>query len=171
MLKAMDALEMFGEHERSKRVARAAAVSNSIQSSIYVQLNHEPILLKHSMQTQVLLENKSFLLQQCRVSEVIVFYPKPTNWGKSKNNQETFRDQIFITRIILSFFHSTQKRSSYMVIVVMDARRCVHMNFYQDSCLGIRQDLRGRSVITPNVTAFRIAYHKLLHLRHTKLIK
>ena len=111
--------------------------------------------------------NKSFLLQQCRVSEVIVFYPKPTNWGKSENNQETFRDQIFITRIILSFFHSTQKRSSYMLIVVMDARRCVHMNFYQDSCLGIRQDLRGRSVITPNVTAFRIAYHKLLHLRHT----
>ena len=32
MLKAMDAREMFGEHERSKRVARAAAVSNSSAS-------------------------------------------------------------------------------------------------------------------------------------------
>ncbi|CAH3140828.1 unnamed protein product [Pocillopora meandrina] len=82
----MDAREMFGEHERSKRVARAAA-----------------------------------------------------------------------------------KRSSYMLIVVMDARRCVHMNFYQDSCLGIRQDLRGRSVITPNVTAFRIAYHNFNTARLAKL--
>ena len=32
MLKAMDTREMFGEHERSKRVARAAAVSNSSAS-------------------------------------------------------------------------------------------------------------------------------------------
>ena len=62
----MDEHGKFGEHEKSVRVARGAAESNS------------SFLSNNSIQTQVVLE-KNRLLQLCRVYQVIVLQPKTMN--------------------------------------------------------------------------------------------
>ena len=69
---------------------------------MYVQLNHEPILLKHSMQTQVLLENKSFYYNS-------VGFPR---WSYSTRNlrieeKAKTTKKYFETKSLLqeSFFH------------------------------------------------------------------
>ena len=46
-----------------------------------------------------MLEKKS-LLQLRPIYQVIMFYPKTMNKWQGKNDQEIFRDQIFIQRIV-----------------------------------------------------------------------
>ena len=66
------------------------------------------------MQTQVVLKKKKGLLHLCRVDQVIVFYPKTMNKWQSKNDQEIFRDQIFIQRIVNFLLQSKNERISCM---------------------------------------------------------
>ena len=75
------------------------------------------------MQTQVVLEKKKGLLHLFRVDQVIVFYPKTMNKWQSKNDQEIFRDQIFIQRIV-NFLFRSEKRTS-----LLQVRNCVVVSY------------------------------------------
>ena len=68
--------------------------------------------LEHCMrQTHVVIEKKR-LLELRRVYQVIVFYSKTMNKGQGKHDQEIFRDQIFIQRIVNLLLRS-EKRTNF----------------------------------------------------------
>ena len=68
--------------------------------------------LEHCMrQTHVVIEKKR-LLELRRVYRVIVFYSKTLNKGRGKHDQEIFRDQIFIQRIVNLLLRS-EKRTNF----------------------------------------------------------
>ena len=60
-----------------------------------------------------MLEKKS-LLQIRPIYQVIMFYPKTMNKWQGKNDQEIFRDQIFIQRIVKFLLRSKNEWISCM---------------------------------------------------------
>ena len=90
-----------------------------IHNLIYGQLKHEPIIFADTSCAW----KKKGLLHLCRVDQVMVFYPKTMNKWQSKNDQEIFRDQIFIQRIV-NFLFRSEKRTS-----LLHVRNCVVVSY------------------------------------------
>ena len=98
----------FGEHERSVRVARGAALSSFV---------------KHIADTNC--AQKKEFITTVSVYLVIVFYLKTMNKRQGKNDQVVFRDQIFIKknckfsaqkRKTNEFLASTRPRSGFSML-------------------------------------------------------
>ena len=83
--------------EAQPRATLASCVLSKLSQcgyfSIHAQLKHEP-------SCKLCTKKKEILIQLWQAHKVIVFYHKTMNEWKGKNDQQKFRDQIVLQRIV-----------------------------------------------------------------------